>query len=288
MSMSFDPSPPCSLLPIPCSKHALQRAADLGRLIKAEPLHAETAARAISQDKLSARAQRLQQQQQRSRNRMQRAALTTTQAVASLLNRPTYATQNMAAFGRRLSAGVTALQRLTGPYQFALKLQSRALSHATTTFTVCHEAYSTQTCAHCLNLNHVGGARVYRCNHCHAVLNRDQAASTNIARAELLLAAKYFPFLPQQFTPTAPSTPCSQCWVGKGSREYVLPVPGMSCWLARHVTHAFGVLCCCCSCCCSCWGFSPYVVWFFSVVAALPLVLVPGIVQQGAAPADGP
>lgn len=43
------------------------------------------------------------------------------------------------------------------------------------------EEYTSKACTHCLNLKHnLGGAKVYRCAHCHLVADRDACGARNI------------------------------------------------------------------------------------------------------------
>ena len=66
-------------------------------------------------------------------------------------------------------------------YTFKMRLQSYVANRNDVNLFIRGEEYTSKTCSGCLNIKHnLGGAKIYKCNHCHIIADRDAMGARNI------------------------------------------------------------------------------------------------------------
>jgi len=66
-------------------------------------------------------------------------------------------------------------------YTFKMRLQSYVANRSDVNLFIRGEEYTSKTCSGCLNIKHnLGGAKIYKCTHCHIIADRDAMGARNI------------------------------------------------------------------------------------------------------------
>ena len=100
----------------------------------------------------------------------------------SVILLPAFKTHDMVLRNQRKIASKTARAMLTwSHYRFKQRLLFQRQEYPWCKVVICDEAYTSMTCGLCGALNHqLGGAKVFKCPSCGAVLDRDVNGARNI------------------------------------------------------------------------------------------------------------